>query len=337
MERPFFALLSYLALLALAPGVSSARAATSPAPRLDPFERPASTQRPGAVSRPRAAPRTTPQRTTAPQRPSASATGRAFRVVIDPGHGGHDEGTVYDNGRVRITEKDVTLRLALASAKTLRADGIDVILTRETDRDVALPRRTALANELQADIFISLHLNSTPTPMVSASPQGIETYILNNTTDATSRRIAQLENAGINPVVGIEPGGSPEQMDVAMILKDLRLDANLAESKRLACAVQGALVTATRPERSQAPSLSSSRNRGVKQALFHVLLGADMPSILVEAGFLSHPRDRAIVLSTEGQTEIGRALAQAVARYRGVRLPSAPPQQLAQLSSCRVN
>jgi N-acetylmuramoyl-L-alanine amidase len=128
-------------------------------------------------------------------------------------------------------------------------------------------------------------------------------------------------------------------MDVALILKDLRLDANLLESKRLACAVQGELVAATVPDRKAALAIRGSpRNRGVKQALFHVLLGADMPSILVEAGFLTHPRDRAIVLSEEGQRSIATAMADALDRYRALQVPRGPRSEaLARLSSCKIN
>lgn len=361
-HRPLRALRAVtLASLALAALPADPARAASSGVRTDPFARPEAAPR--ATSRAvaeararRSAPARPSARTANPPRTAAQAANlRAadelsrltrseappalpFRVVIDPGHGGHDEGTVYDNGRVRVAEKDVTLRLAREAARWLTRQGIDVTLTRETDRDLSLAGRTALANRLGADVFISLHLNSTATPMVAASPQGIETYILNNTTDASSRRLARLENT----VVSVDPVESPEGMDVALILKDLRLDGNLTESKRLACAVQGELVAATRPFAGPRPFARGRpapdfRDRGVRQALFHVLLGADMPSILVEAGFLTHPRDRALVLSPEGQQAIGRALGEAVARYRDLRRPDAAPKKLAQLSSCKVN
>jgi len=231
--------------------------------------------------------------------------GQPFRVVIDPGHGGPDEGTVFVHGATRLTEKEVTLQLAQRVAQQLLAQGIQVTLTRTTDQEVTLPRRTALANQLGADVFISIHMNSTHDSSLTEA-EGVETYILNSTSDALSKRLARLENSVIS-----QPTESPEQMDVALILKDLRLDANLSESKRLACSIQKSLVAAT----SKRP-LFTKRNRGVKQALFHVLLGADMPSILVEAGFLSSPRDRALVTSPEGQTKMSQAIAQAVAEFQ---------------------
>jgi N-acetylmuramoyl-L-alanine amidase len=244
-----------------------------------------------------------------------------FRVVIDPGHGGADLGTVYDNGRVRIAEKNITLMLAQEAAKQLKARGFEVVLTRATDKEVPLAKRTALANRLGADVFLSIHMNSTATPMVSDA-QGVETYILNNATDASSRRLAQLENS----VVAHEESDTPEQKDVALILKDLRLDANLSESKNLACALQTELVSGG--------ASSSKRNRGVKQALFHVLLGADMPSVLLEAGFLTSPQDRAQVLSVKGRQKISAAIAQAVEQYRQLKNGS---RRLAGLSRCKVN
>jgi N-acetylmuramoyl-L-alanine amidase len=164
--------------------------------------------------------------------------------------------------------------------------------------------------------------------------EGIETYILNNATDASSRRLAHLENQVLNPNTATN---SPEQLDVALILKDLRLDANLSESKRLACVIQDGLVHATRQlrltEGVRRPR-ARLRNRGVKQALFHVLLGADMPSVLVEAGFLSNARDRALVLSSRGQQSLSSAIVQAVEHFRKTK---GTAHALSTLSRCKVH
>jgi N-acetylmuramoyl-L-alanine amidase len=233
---------------------------------------------------------------------SALSAPRPFRVVIDPGHGGSDEGTVFDNGKTRLSEKEVTLSLAREAARHLRAKGYDVILTRSSDLDLSLPHRTALANRLKADLFLSLHMNATPMPM-GAGADGVETYILNNATDASSRRLAQLENSVLK--------GSPHEVeaaqgsDVALILKDLALDANTSESKRLACALQTNLVNYT-----------SRTNRGIRQALFYVLLGADMPSVLVEAGFLNSARDRSLVTSQRGRELISAAITRSIEQYK---------------------
>ncbi len=257
---------------------------------------------------------------------------QAFRVVIDPGHGGINSGTSYLGPQGRLLEKDLTLKLSRQVAYQLRSQGFQVHLTRTTDQDVPLAERTAFANRLKADVFLSLHLNSAPTDHPTEAG-GVETFILNNATDASSRRLAELENT----LISENPDPSPEQADVALILKDLRLDANLTQSKSLACLVQNALV-------SHSPRhFPLRKNRGVKQALFHVLLGADMPSILVEVGFLSHASDRTYLLSPKGQNAISRAIAQAVQLYKTYQeSPNPRTHQRAfsralKINNCKIN
>jgi N-acetylmuramoyl-L-alanine amidase len=244
-------------------------------------------------------------------------------VVIDPGHGGNDYGTNLQIGDQLVAEKQLTLALAQETARILRARGVVTVLTRTQDEEVPLGDRTALANRLKADVFLSIHMNSTQTPMVTDA-EGIETYILNNTSDATSRRLAHLENSVLSPEVRAA-ADSPEQLDVALILRDLRLDANQSESKRLACIVQDQLVGVSKPR---------TRNRGVRQALFHVLLGAEMPSILVETGFLSNPRDRTTLQSARGRRVYGAAIARAIEKFRDTRKT---PQAQLTLSRCKVH
>lgn len=238
----------------------------------------------------------------------SSASSMPFKVVIDPGHGGSDLGTTYQSGAFQITEKKLTLLLAKQVAIHLRAKGAQVSLTRTTDREVNLPSRTRLANRQGADAFISIHLNSTEAGE-KPNAEGVETFILNNTSNASSKRLARLENS----VLSTQSIHSSSQMDIALILKDLRLDGNLVESKRLACNVQQRLVYTT-AKLSSSPK--AHRDRGVKQALFHVLLGADMPSILVEVGFLSSAKDRALMLSPKGRYWIGKSIANAVIAYQ---------------------
>lgn len=265
------------------------------------------------------------------------AKSHAFNVVIDPGHGGTDNGTVHEVGKEVIAEKDITLMIAIDTARILRAHGISTVLTRTTDVEVPLGDRTAIANRLKADVFISIHMNSTQTPMVSDA-KGIETYILNNTTDASSKSLARLENSVLSPEVRAAAQDSPEQLDVALILRDLQLDANLSESKRLACMVQSRLVSVTgngsAALSAQGKRKPKSSNRGVRQALFHVLLGAEMPSILVEAGFLSNPHDRKIVQSVSGRKMLGAAIARAIEDFRDTR---GTPQAQLTLNSCKVH
>jgi N-acetylmuramoyl-L-alanine amidase len=231
---------------------------------------------------------------------------RKFHVVLDPGHGGSDHGASFRSRTKTLREKDLTLALAREAARALRHRGIEVTLTRTQDQELPLPVRTQFANRLSADAFISIHLNSTHSGEPSGA-EGIETYILNNTTEASSRRLAQLENSVLGNQLEVVES---DQTDVALILKDLQLDGNLAESKRLACLLQGQLVQSTN---------ALARNRGVKQALFHVLLGADMPSALIEAGFLTSARDRALIATARGQRVLGLAIARAVEAFRHAR------------------
>ncbi len=245
----------------------------------------------------------------------------SLRIVIDPGHGGSDFGTVYNGGAQILSEKEITLLLAKETAEQLRIGGEDVILTRTSDVEVPLSVRTSLANKLHADVFLSIHMNSTR-PRRQNTAEGFETYILNNTTDASSKRLAHLENKILSPQTEDSP-----PLDVALILKDLRLDANLSESKRLACSLQSHLLNSV-------THFKRPKNRGVKQALFHVLLGADMPSVLVEAGFLNSAKDRSLVLSREGRRSIGRAIAQAVHYFK---IKKNTPRSLLELSSCKIN
>lgn len=266
---------------------------------------------------------------------SALAATKPFTIVIDPGHGGADLGTVYNDGKTFTAEKNVTLVIAREAARQLRARGIRAVLTRDSDRDVPLASRTQLANRIGADLFLSIHMNSTATPMVNDA-EGTETFILNNTTDASSRRLAHLENS----VIGGNPNDSPEQLDVALILKDLRLDANLAGSKQLACLLQQKLVTGISASYRFSPALTHIRNRGVRQALFHVLLGADMPSALLEVGFLTNARDRSITAAPYGQRAIGRSIASAIEQFklgRKTQGAAAVPAGGAAAVSCRIH
>jgi N-acetylmuramoyl-L-alanine amidase len=264
-----------------------------------------------------------------------------FRVVLDPGHGGSDHGaevrlpsreTVDRAGQSPwVSEKTLTLLLAKKVAAKLQAHGVVALLTRSQDEDVNLASRTALANQLQAQLFISIHLNSTPQRTLSQlNSEGIETYILNQTTDASSRRLAQLENSVLGESRGLTPDPS-----VAMILKDLRLEANRSASRTLACSLQKRVsvqtlqwkrrqLTQSHPHLFPHATKKIVQNRGIKEALFHVLLGADMPGVLLEAGFLTHPRDRALLLSPEGQDVLATAIAQAILDYRQEYLRALP-------------
>jgi N-acetylmuramoyl-L-alanine amidase len=243
------------------------------------------------------------------------------RVVIDPGHGGTDFGAIFDFQGRRYAEKEAALALALETSNALKKRQIDVVLTRTQDRDVSLTERTALANKIKADVFLSIHLNAGTGPLMG--PGGTETYILNQTSNDTSQRLAYLENSSNRPNLP-----QNQNTDISLIVKDLTLEANLPESKRLACAIQNRLISLPKTANFTPP-----HNRGVKQALFHVLLGADMPSALLEVGFLSHPADRERLFSPEGRSRLAQALADAVVSYFETKNTA---KATLQLSRCQV-
>ena len=235
-----------------------------------------------------------------------AANAKKFLVVIDPGHGGPDKGAVFrENGTV-LSEKTLTLLVARDLARELIIRGHNVVLTRNDDRDVLLSDRTALANKLKADVFISIHLNSSSDKIKSG---GVETFILNHATDETSKRLADMENAVLKDSKANTNGNNQTgSSNVSLIMKDLILDGNLAPSKELACSVQSKIKTA-------------ARDRGVKQALFYVLLGTDMPSILIETGFMNSKADRDRILNTKKRFALAAQIADAVDDYRHKKTP----------------
>lgn len=246
-------------------------------------------------------------------------------IVIDPGHGGPDKGAAFQVRGKTVLEKEVTLALSQKIAKDLENENYNIVLTRTTDIDVSKPDRTAMANRLKAKLFISLHINTSAAQILDAGRvEGIETYILNHSTPASSKRLADLENAVLKDSVAEKP-----QNEVGLIIKDLILDSNRDESRKLACLVQDALVDATSPV-----LLKTKRNRGVKEGLFYILLGADMPSILLEAGFLGHPSDQYWLLHPEGQAKWVRAFRKALDAYFK---PSNTTETRRLLARCKVH
>jgi len=243
-----------------------------------------------------------------------------YRVVIDPGHGGSDTGATYKDRKMIYFEKDLTLKLSLEIRRQLVKKKYPVTLTRDQDQDVALNARTGIANREKAKIFISIHMNAFEAGSTHKTADGVETFILNNTTDASSKRLAELENKGLDPTKGSE---LTQEKEVNLILKDLTIDANLSESKRLACGIQKQLV-----------SVTGQKARGVKQAMFVVLLGADMPSVLLEAGFMSSPRDRKLLNSTHGIRAMAAGIVRAVDQ---LRIEAGTQQARNELSRCLVH
>lgn len=191
------------------------------------------------------------------------------RVVIDPGHGGRDRGAT---GRTGLLEKDLTLKVALLLAEKIRSElGLECVLTRTKDKYLPLEERTALANTAGADLFISIHANAHKSPSV----HGIETYFLNLATDEEAMKVAARENATT----------TKHMSDLEVILNDLMLNSKITESSKLAKSVQKKMVSNLRKK------YKGIKDMGVKQAPFYVLIGANMPSILVELAFLSNRTD----------------------------------------------
>jgi N-acetylmuramoyl-L-alanine amidase len=214
-------------------------------------------------------------------------------VVIDPGHGGDDVGAQSPTG---VTEKEVTLAVARRLARILESRGRAVRLTRDGDQSRALTDRTALANRLDATVFISLHANASTV----ASVAGAETYYmsLDGASDEAAAATAALENrAG---------SSADERSPLDLILWDLAQAEVLNESSRLALSVQGRLNARL-----------GLRDRGVKQAPFVVLTGATMPAILVEVGFLSNPTEAEQLTRPESQQQLAEAVAAGVEDFLG--------------------
>ncbi len=218
------------------------------------------------------------------------------RVVIDPGHGGHDTGTIGADG---TREKDVALAIAKKLRTVLTDQGLEVVLTRETDKFVRLEERARLANVARGDLFISIHCNSLPQRHI----RGIETYTLNLASDRYAIRLAARENASS------EKGMS----DLRFLLADLATRADTEESVRLATQVQSGLVSALRSKDAKI------RDLGTKEALFYVLLGTKMPAILVETGFLSNADEEKRLGSPAYQEDVARAIASGVQGFVGNR------------------
>jgi len=222
----------------------------------------------------------------------------AFVAVVDPGHGGDQEGAT---GPAGLREKQLTLQISRRVARRLAQKGGRVILTRQGDDRVPLAQRAALANAQGADLFLSIHLNSMPGP-AREHTSGVETYFLSaDASDASAKAVAARENA--DRLAGRD---GPEADDpVGGILESLGDAEALEESSRLAYAVHEKVVGRTRSE-----------DRGVKQAPFYVLAGARMAAVLIEVGFLSHPQEAKRLGSSAYQEEIAAGIAEGVAAWR---------------------
>ncbi len=219
---------------------------------------------------------------------------KVSRIVIDAGHGGHDTGTIGPTG---LMEKDLCLDVALRLGKIIeqKLPGADVVYTRSDDTFIPLEERTNIANEAKADLFISIHANSSP----DHDARGVETYYLNLKGSAEAMEVAARENASSQQGVH----------DLEDLVKRIARTEKIDESKDLAEDVQDSL--AKRIQRAARPV----KNRGVRKAPFVVLIGADMPSILTEISFLSNPSDERLLKNPEHRQRIAEGVYQGVSAY----------------------
>jgi N-acetylmuramoyl-L-alanine amidase len=213
------------------------------------------------------------------------------RIVVDAGHGGHDTGTIGPNG---LYEKDLVLEVALRLGKLLENRlGAEVVYTRDDDTFIPLETRTAIANQNQADLFISVHANSSSDPQA----RGIETYYLNFTTSPEALEVAARENA-------VSEKSIHELQD---LVKKIALKEKIEESREFASDVQNSLYAAV--------ATKGMKNRGVKKAPFIVLIGANMPSILAEISFVTNPTDAKKLTTPDYRQKIAEALYRGVSKY----------------------
>jgi N-acetylmuramoyl-L-alanine amidase len=223
------------------------------------------------------------------------------RIVIDPGHGGYDPGA-----QVRgLNEAELVLDIALRLEQLLtREPGVAVVLTRRTNAYVSLEQRTAIANRAAADLFLSIHANAS----ANASVRGIETYFLNFAPNPEAEAIAARENAGSSKTMGSLPD----------IVKAIALNNKIDESRDFASMLQQSMhAQLRRVDRT-------ARNLGVKQAPFMVLVGATMPSALVEVSFLTHRQDATLLRTTNYRQQIADGLAGGILKYQQSLKAAAP-------------
>ena len=215
------------------------------------------------------------------------------RVVLDPGHGGHDQGTKSKSG---MLEKDLVLDISKRLGDLLKERmGTEVILTRTGDTYLSLEERTRLANEQKADLFLSIHANSSPAKNVA----GVETFYLNFSTGREDLDLATRENAASSRSIG----------ELKEVVSKIALRAKVDESREFALRIQNSLHSTAVKQNKEA------KDRGVKRAPFVVLIGADMPSVLAEIGFLTNARDEALLKGDEHRDRIAEALYQGIAAY----------------------
>lgn len=233
--------------------------------------------------------------------PATPTATRVDRIVIDAGHGGTEEGAIGPTG---LKEKELTLDVAKRLATLLQADGFEVVLTRDSDVNVALDARAGIANNKKADLFVSLHANASR----FSKARGAETFFLaREATDDQARTVAALENDAAGAATQAAATGDS---DLSLILWDMAQVEHLEDSQKLAAIVQESLNKAL-----------GIADRGVRQAPFRVLVGSTCPSVLVELGFITNPDDEKLLANSDYRQKLATALQAALRRYRDSSTP----------------
>jgi N-acetylmuramoyl-L-alanine amidase len=217
--------------------------------------------------------------------------------VIDAGHGGHDTGAIGGGKR----EKDLVLQIAKRLERQLKKRGFRVHMTRRTDKFLKLPQRTKIADKKDAKVFISIHANSVPKRKRNKI-HGVETFYLQKTRDAKSQRIAARENKAVLK-------GAGSSLSKKVIVDSVLNGPKIIESNKLAIDVQRRMLANLRAH------YRGVKDGGVRHAPFWVLVGASRPSILVEVGYISHPRERKRLFTPRYQELIAKGIAEGVANY----------------------
>ena len=218
-------------------------------------------------------------------------------IVIDAGHGGHDTGAVASAKK----EKDLVLQITKKLYKEFKSEGFKVYLTRASDRFLKLGQRTRIADTKDAMVFISVHANAISDSKRFSDVEGVETYYLQKTRDAKSQRIAARENASVLQ--------GTDSLSKNVIIDSVLNGPKIIESHKLAIDVQRNMVKNLRSE------FSAVKDGGVRAAPFYVLVGASRPSILVEVGYLTNPKERKRLFTSDYQEEIVEGIVTGVGNY----------------------
>lgn len=218
-------------------------------------------------------------------------------IVIDAGHGGHDSGAI---GAGQY-EKDLVLQIAKRTANKFKSMGYSVHLTRANDRFIKLSGRTKIADRKDAKVFISIHANAIAQKSRFGQVEGIETYFLQKTRDAKSQRIAKRENEAVLQ--------GADALSKNVIIDSVLNGPKIIESNKLAIDVQANIMKNVRS------AYGDARNGGIKPAPFYVLVGASRPSILVEVGYITNPKERARLFTSDYQERIAKGIVAGATRY----------------------